>query len=80
MRIDKLQCTFVPVTIRGHRRLEDDRAAEDVHYRERVQVAVRVDTNDVVQLICEHPFRPPAQPLRDTSGVGLGGKPRAARL
>jgi hypothetical protein len=26
-----------------------------VHDRERVRVAVRVDTDDVVQLICEHP-------------------------
>ena len=29
-------------------------------------IAVRVDTNDVVQLICNHPDRPPAQLLGDT--------------
>jgi hypothetical protein len=45
-----------------------------MHDRERVQISVRVDTDDVVQLICEHPYRPPAQALRDTSGVGLGWK------
>jgi len=61
--VHKLQCGIRTVTIRGHRRLEDDRAAQDVHDRERVQVAVRVDTY-VVQPICEHPLRPPAQTRR----------------
>jgi hypothetical protein len=45
----------VAVTACGDGRLEDDRAAANVDDRERVRVAVRVDTNDVVQLICEHP-------------------------
>jgi hypothetical protein len=36
-------------------RLELERAASDVDDRERMRVAVRVDTNDVVPLICEHP-------------------------
>ena len=55
VRVDELQRLRVAVTVCSNRRLEDDSAAEDVHDRERVQVAVRVDTNDVVQLICEHP-------------------------
>ena len=38
------------------RSLEHDRAADHVHDRERVRVAVRIDTNHVVQLICEHPL------------------------
>ena len=55
VRVDEPQRLCVAVTGRGHRALEHDRAAEDVHDRERMQVAVRVDTDDVVQLICEHP-------------------------
>ena len=41
-------------------RLEDDARRSDLHDRKRVRVTVRVDTNDVVQLICKHPDRPPA--------------------
>ena len=70
----------VAVAVRGDRRLEDDRAADDLHDRERVRVAVRVDTDDVVQLICEHPNRPPAERWGTRTGVGLGWKPRAAEL
>jgi hypothetical protein len=53
----------------------------DVHDRDRVRVAVRVDTNDVVQLICEHP-KTNLQPKRwgTRTGAGLGSKPRAAEL
>jgi hypothetical protein len=72
VRVDELQRLAVALTICSDRRLEDDSAAKDVHDCERVQVAVRVDTNDVIQLICEHSNRPPAQELGDTSGVGLG--------
>jgi len=36
-----------------------------------MRIAVRVDTNHVIQLICKHPNRPPAQALGDTTGVGL---------
>ena len=53
--LDELQRLRVAVAVRDHRRLEDDRAADDMHDRERVRVAVRVDTDDVVQLICKHP-------------------------
>ena len=55
MRVDELQRLRVAATARGHRRLEDDRAAEHLHDRERMRVAVRIDTDDVVQLICKHP-------------------------
>jgi hypothetical protein len=36
-------------------RLEHDRAVQNVDDHECMRVAVRVDTNDVVQPICEHP-------------------------
>src|SRR5439155_10804215 len=41
--------------VRDDRRLEDDRPTDDVHNGECVRIAVWVDTDDVVQLICEHP-------------------------
>jgi len=46
-----------------------------------VRVAVWVDTDDVVQLICEHP-RTDLQPKRwgTRTGAGLGIEPRAAEL
>jgi len=45
----------VAVAARDDCRLEDDCAADDLHDRECMRVAVRVDTDDVVQLICKHP-------------------------
>ena len=79
--VDELQRPRVAAAVRVDRRLEDDGAADDLHDRERVRVAVRVDPDDVVQLICEHP-RTDLQP-------SVGGhepvpvwrwKPRAAEL
>jgi hypothetical protein len=55
VHLDELQRLCVAVTACGNGRLHDDRATEDVHDRERVHISVRVDTDDVVQLICEHP-------------------------
>jgi hypothetical protein len=73
VRVDQPQRLCIAVTVRGHRALEHDRAAEDVHDRECMKVAVRIDTDDVVQLICELPYRPPARALgahiRCRSGV-----------
>lgn len=54
MRLDELQRLRVTFTARGNGRLEDDCATQHVHDRERVQVAVRIDTDHVIQLICEH--------------------------
>ena len=54
--VDELQRVRIAVTARGNRLLEDDRAADDVHDRERMRVTVRVDTDHVVQLICKHHF------------------------
>jgi hypothetical protein len=46
-----------------------------------MRVAVWVDTHDVVQLICEHPFTD-LQPKRwgTRTGAGPGIEPRAAEL
>jgi hypothetical protein len=61
--VSELQGMRVTVAARDDRRLEDDRPADDVHDRERMRVAVRVDTDDVVQPICKHP-RTDLQPKR----------------
>jgi hypothetical protein len=53
--VDELQRLRVAVAARDDCRFKDDRAADDVHDRKRMRVAVRVDTDDVVQLICKHP-------------------------
>jgi len=53
--LDEPQSIRIPLAARGDIRLEDDCTAEDVHNRERMRVTVRVDTHDVVQLICKHP-------------------------
>jgi len=73
--VDELEGMRVPLAVRGHGRLEHDRAADHVHDRERVRIAVRIDTNDVVQLICEHPFD--LQPKRwGTHPVSVWGENR----
>jgi hypothetical protein len=69
----------VPLAICERRRLEHDSAAAHVDDSERMRVAMRIDTDHVVQLVCKHPYRPPARWGID-SGVGLGVKPQAARL
>jgi len=48
--VNELQRPRVAVAARDDRRLEDDCAADDLHDSERVRVAVRVDTDYVVQL------------------------------
>ncbi len=55
VRLDQSESVRVAVAARGDIRLEHDRSAEDVHDRDRMYVSVRVDTDDVVQLICEQP-------------------------
>jgi hypothetical protein len=66
---------------RGDRLLEHDSAGADLDDRERVHVPVRIDTNDVINLICKHLYRPPAETLainnRSRSGAS---EPRAAEL
>jgi hypothetical protein len=45
----------VAIAVCRNVRLKHDRAGSNLDDRECMRVAVRVDTNDVVQLICEHP-------------------------
>src|SRR5262249_40255389 len=65
----------------GDRRLEHDSAGADLDDRERVHIAMRVDTDDVVNLICKHPYRPPAETLAINNRSRSGAlEPRAAEL
>ena len=59
---------------------EYDRAGPHTDDPDRVRVSVRVDTNDVVQLICKHPDRPPAQVGGQVPVPVWGVEPRAAEL
>jgi hypothetical protein len=54
----------------------------DVHARSVVaRVAMRIDTDDVVQLICKHLSPASSRALGDDKPVSVwGGKPRAAGL
>ena len=55
-------------------------AADDFDDGKRVCITVRVDTHDVVQLICKHPYLTSSLVVGGHNGVGLGWKPRAAEL
>src|SRR5207247_1969224 len=76
---DKLQRTRVALAARGDRRLEDSCPADDVHDRERMRVAMRIDTDDLAQLTCEHPSLTSSPSVGDTNGVGLGWKTAGGR-
>jgi hypothetical protein len=70
--VDELQRVCVTVAARGDGRLKQDSSADDLHDGERMRVAVRVDTDHVVQLICKHRFH--LQPrLGDTLRCRSGG-------
>src|SRR5436190_15512531 len=51
----ELQGARIAAAVRLNARLEYDRAGPNLDDRERVHVAVRVDADHVVQLICKHP-------------------------
>ena len=78
---DELQRLRVAAAVCRDGRLEHNDTTDNLDDSERVKVAVRVDTNDVVQLICKHPFtdlQPKCWGTR--TGAGLGMEPRAAEL
>jgi hypothetical protein len=81
MLANDLQRVCVAVAVCNDCRFEHDCSALDVHDRDRVRVAVRVDADDVVQLICEHPLTDLQLKRWGTrTGAGLRWKPRAAEL
>jgi hypothetical protein len=53
--VGQLQGARVAAATRGDARLEDDSSRTHLDDRERVHVAVRVDADHVVELICKHP-------------------------
>jgi hypothetical protein len=71
--LDECQRIHVAAAVSRDRCLENDRARDDLDHRERVRIAMRIDTDDVVQLICKHPF-PDLQPERwGTQPVSVWG-------
>ena len=81
VHLDEPQRLRVAVAACRGSRLEQHGTGDDFDDRERVRVTVRIDTDDVVQLICKHPLTD-LQPKRwgTRTRVGLGWKPRAAEL
>ena len=57
MPLHKAQRVGVPTCTRPHDRLRHYRSRRGVHDRERVLIAVRVDTDHVIHLVCKHPDR-----------------------
>ena len=80
MPLGKLKRLGVAARVGGHHRLEHHHAGANLDDRERVRVSMRVDANHVVQLICEHPKRPPAQVGGHVPVPAWGVEPRAAEL
>jgi hypothetical protein len=76
--IDKTKHARVTLSIRDRDRLEHHTAASHIDDRERVRVAMRINTNHVVELLCTHPTH--LQPrLGDNSGAGPGVKTAGGR-
>ncbi len=56
MALDEAQRLRVTACVRAHRSLRDDRPCRCDNHSEHVLVAVRVDADHVVHLICKHPL------------------------
>jgi hypothetical protein len=74
------ECLRVAAAVSRDAGFEHDQPGSHLDDRERVCVSVRVDTDGVVQLICEHPDRPPAQVGGHVPVPVWGVEPRAAEL
>jgi len=75
----ELKSARVAGIVRVHARLEDDATRAHLDDRERVRVAVRVDTDHVVQLICKHPTHLQPSVGGPTPVAGLGVKTASGR-
>jgi hypothetical protein len=54
MSLRNPKCVDVAISIGGHVRLERHHTTSDLDHGHRVRVAMRIDTNDEVQLVCKH--------------------------
>ena len=77
MTAGEVQGFPVPPRIRPHRRLRDYRTSGCGDDRERVLIAVGVDTDQVAHLLCKHSTDPPTRRVRY---AGLEQGNRAAGL
>jgi hypothetical protein len=76
----ELEGTPVAARARCDRRLEHNTARSYLDDRDRVHITMRIDADHVVQLICKHPYRPPATGWGSQPEPVWGWKPRAAEL
>jgi hypothetical protein len=79
VRAGKCERALIAVPIGADLELEHDSARRSRNHGERVRVAMRVDADDVVQLICKHASTSSLRLDRDRWPV-WGGKPHAAGL
>jgi len=54
--VGEAQSLRVTAPVRRDRALRDNRTRRRNHNREHMLIAVRVDTNHVIHLICKHPL------------------------
>jgi hypothetical protein len=80
MLLGELQRLLVASAVCAHCGFVDDNTRPHLDDPDRVCVSVRVDTNDEVQLICEHPESTSSPGWGTRTGAGLGMEPLAARL
>jgi len=71
---------LIAVSVCAHDGFEHDHTGSYLDDSDRVRVAVRIDADHVVQLICEHPESTSSPGWGTRTGAGLGMEPLAARL
>jgi hypothetical protein len=75
----ELQRSLVARPVRRDFAREHDTARAHLDDRERMGVTVSLDADHVVQPICKHPYRPPAETVAITNRSRSGAlEPRAA--
>jgi hypothetical protein len=78
--LDECERVRVAAAVCRDRCFKHDRASDDLNHRECVRIAMRIDTDDVVQLICKHPFLTSSPSVGGHNRCRSGVEPRAAEL
>jgi len=74
--VDKAERVLVAVAVGRDRCFKHDSAGDDFDDRERMRIAMWVDADDVIQLICKHPNLTSSRALGDTTVSVWGGNRR----
>lgn len=80
MLLGKPKRLLIAADVRAYGGFEHDHTGRHLDDSDRVRVAVRVDANNEVQLICEHPESTSSPGWGTSTGAGLGMEPLAAGL